>query len=356
MKLRFYAPDMAYLSEMENMQSFVWTRKYFEPGEFLLVTPVTAENVRLTELGNLVWFRGAKDAAVIEDRQLEENNLRSVITAKGRFLSSFLDRRLIRGRPYTYSGTAENAMHKLIDDATSLVSTEDGISFAHAPQIGDTTAVEFKAFYENLLDYEEKLARASALGYRITPDFETRTIRFETYRGNDHSAGQTALPRVTFSESYDNLNAATYRECDQVLRNVCYVAGEGDDAVRIIVETSAGGVPYSGLSRREMMEESSGSRAEGTTDSKYRAQLRQEGVDALEENAAIRSLECETEAGMNFRYKVDYDLGDIVTVRKNNWGLQEDMRITELQEVYEYGAMRVVPTLGNPLPEKIKWE
>lgn len=30
-------------------------------------------------------------------------------------------------------------------------------------------------------------------------------------------------------------------------------------------------------------------------------------------------------------------------------------RITELQEVYEYGGMYVVPTMGDALPEKIDW-
>ena len=33
----------------------------------------------------------------------------------------------------------------------------------------------------------------------------------------------------------------------------------------------------------------------------------------------------------------------------------ENQRITELQEVYEYGGMYVVPTMGDALPEKIDW-
>lgn len=33
-----------------------------------------------------------------------------------------------------------------------------------------------------------------------------------------------------------------------------------------------------------------------------------------------------------------------------------DQRITELQEIYEFGGLIVVPTLGDPMPESIKWE
>lgn len=41
---------------------------------------------------------------------------------------------------------------------------------------------------------------------------------------------------------------------------------------------------------------------------------------------------------VNFSYKKDYDLGDIVTVRKKAWGIEMDKRITEIQEIYENGG------------------
>lgn len=44
-----------------------------------------------------------------------------------------------------------------------------------------------------------------------------------------------------------------------------------------------------------------------------------------------------------------------MTVKKKKWGIVLNQRITELQEVYEYGGMYVVPTMGDALPEKIDW-
>lgn len=76
----------------------------------------------------------------------------------------------------------------------------------------------------------------------------------------------------------------------------------------------------------------------------------------MNEAIVSETLESETDAAINFIYKEDYDLGDIVTVRKKKWDLYMNQRITELSEVYEYGGMIVVPTFGDPLPEKIKWD
>ena len=42
-------------------------------------------------------------------------------------------------------------------------------------------------------------------------------------------------------------------------------------------------------------------------------------------------------------------------IQKENWGLSTDLRLTEITEVYEYGAMRVQPTFGTPLPATIDW-
>ena len=92
------------------------------------------------------------------------------------------------------------------------------------------------------------------------------------------------------------------------------------------------------------------------TAAQYKAALLQRAQETLNESIVSESLECETEAAINFTYKEDYDLGDIVTVRKKKWNLYMNQRITELSEVYEYGGMTVVPTFGDPLPEKIKWD
>ena len=79
----------------------------------------------------------------------------------------------------------------------------------------------------------------------------------------------------------------------------------------------------------------------------------QRGNEKLAEYGIVQCLEAVTLPFVNFEYKKDYDLGDIVTVNKKAWSIETDERITEIQEIYENGGFSIVPTFGSPLPEYI---
>ena len=88
----------------------------------------------------------------------------------------------------------------------------------------------------------------------------------------------------------------------------------------------------------------------------YLAALRTRGLEKMEEYLDSNSYECATIPSGNFEYKKDYDLGDIVTIKKSDWGLNTTQRITEIQEVYEHGSTTIVPIFGSPLPTKMNME
>ena len=95
---------------------------------------------------------------------------------------------------------------------------------------------------------------------------------------------------------------------------------------------------------------------EALTDAEYLEALKTRGQEFLNENKIFENFEAEAEADVNFTYGKDYDLGDVVTVKKKKWNTAQNLRITELCEVYEYGGMYVVPTFGDALPTTIKWD
>ena len=70
----------------------------------------------------------------------------------------------------------------------------------------------------------------------------------------------------------------------------------------------------------------------------------------------VEAFDYQTAAMGNFKYKKDYDPGDIVTIRKEAWGISLNKRITGIEEVYEQGGVIINPTLGEPIPESITWE
>lgn len=344
MEARIYDRNLNFKGVIENHTSLIWARKYYEPGNFEIHAPITDRNLALLAKGNIISKRDSKEAGVIEDIENEESDIKNEITAKGRFLSCYMDRRLIKST-VNFSGKVEVAMRQLLTGATAIPLVELGALN------GFTETVEFQATMKNLMSYETKLAKSAAIGYRFRPDFRAKKIYFETYKGTDRTTAQGINARVIFSESYNNLNNVIYRYNDQQYRTKAIVGGEGEGAARVYVEVGGG----EGLDLREVFVDAKDIQSEGMTTAAYRAALTQRGLEALATNIISESVECETEADINFKYKTHYDLGDIVTVKKKKWGITLNQRITELQEVYEYGGMYVVPTMGDALPEKIDW-
>lgn len=347
MEVRIYNPSMQFQGLIENQTSVLWNRKYYDCGDFELYAPVTVNNQTLLQRGNLVWIKGAAEAGVIESLIIEQNDFKNQITAKGRFLESYMSRRLIRPTYNAQNKTVEVAMREILSNAVAipLVQLE--------PLQGLADTVTFQATYKNLLDYEIKLAKSASYGFRFRPDFENKVITFEIYQGLDRSFQQTARNRVVFSEGYNNIQQAKYTLNDQLLKTVCYVGGEGQGNNRTYV--IAGDDTLTGLDRREVFINASDIQSDNLTTTQYKAALTERGNQELEKDSLVSSVECTTDANSNFKYKTNYDLGDIVVIRKENWNLSIDLRITELTEIYEYGAMKVSPIFGNPLPVTIDW-
>lgn len=347
MEIRIYNPQMEFLGVIENQKSLLWNRTFNDAGDFQLIAPVTDYVISILQRGNLVWKRGAADAGVIESRVIREAYDTHEITVSGRFLTTYMDRRLVRPM-FNFSGLAEVAMRTLLSNAAAipLVQLETINNYAET--------IEFQATYKKLLSTVQKVAKASNFGFRFRPNFTAKTITFEIYKGVDRSFGQSDNPRVVFSDDFANLNKAVYEENDEIYSNVCYVGGQGEGSDRVYV--TAGDDTITGLERREMFVNGSDISNEDLTTAQYEAALVQRGIDTLGDHAVFQTAECEVIPSGNFEYLTDYDVGDIVSVIKTDWGLKENLRITRISEVYENGTMTIMPTFGTPLPMKVNWE
>ena len=349
MEIRFYTREMEFIGVTENQSSLIWTRRYDTPGEFELHAPITDYNLQLMQRENLVWIKGKKDCGSIEDLEITEGSEEAEIIAKGRFTPAYMDRRLIKST-VNFSGTYEDAMYYLPTICEEIPLVE------YAEPSGITDEVTFQATYKNLLDYEEKLASAAGYGFRYAPDFENQVLTFEVYQGTDRSMEQDDVPRVIFSDEYANLESVSYRVNDQCYKNVAYVGGEGEGSERTYITVALDGYEDAeGMDLRELFVDAKDISSEDLTEDEYLAELMQRGLEKLEENAFSESVECDTEPDGNFKYEDDYDIGDIVTVRKSSWGIEKSLRLTEMQEVYESEARSLVPIFGDPLPETVDW-
>lgn len=344
-EIRVYSPALERIGSIEDHESLIWTRRYFEPGEFELHAPITRKNLEYLQPGNIITMKGSPEAGVIEHVINEENHEKNIAARRGRFLSSYLDRRLIKNT-VQFSGTPEEVMRKMLDVVAPIPLLQKSAFKGIAGE-----RIELQATMKNLLTYESKMAKASGLGFRVRPDFRNKVLLFEVYEGIDRTQSSGEYGRVVFSEKYENVNNVVYTYNDQLSKTVAIVGGEGEGTDRVYV-TVGNAV---GLDLRETFVDAKDIRSEGLTVEEYKAALQQRGVIKLKESGVAESLEPTVDADKTFVYKEHYDIGDIVAANKESWGFGAHKRITEIKEIYEGGAFFVVPTFGDALPETIDW-
>lgn len=265
------------------------------------------------------------------------------IVRKGNFLGSYMSRRILH-YTHNFSGTYEDGMRYLQQNVEAIPLLELG------EKCGDATQVCFQTTWKNCGTMLTKLAKSSGLGYRVRPDFRKKKLYFEVYKGTDHTVLQLENPHVIFSKPYENLNDVTYTYDDKKYGTVFYVGGEGEGEQRKIVRLALG--EENGTELREVFIDAKDVRQEELSDSEYEEVLLERGREKAADYVKIESIEAEVEDA-NFIYKKDWDIGDLVTVRKKEWGITLNERVTEVQEVYEDGGMSITPTFGDALPETL---
>ena len=119
MEIRIYSRDLRFQGVSENQTSVIWNRRYFEAGDFAIQVPITDSNVKLYQLGNLVWIQEAVEAGIIEDLKYVETRKKNSITVKGRFLESYMDRRVVHPT-LNFSGYTEVGMRTLLANITPV--------------------------------------------------------------------------------------------------------------------------------------------------------------------------------------------------------------------------------------------
>ena len=339
-EVRIFNPALELQGFLDEFSSLIWIRRYQMPGEFELRTPYAAESKRLLAPGNIVQkFDGLPtvDAGIIENLVMTTDE----IVVKGRFLESYLDRRLIKETTY-YTGNAEDSMRSIISNMVPIPLLELGADK------GLTETLKFQATYKPVLDIIQKACRSTTLGFRIRPDFEARKMYFEVYKGEDRTSASGA--KVIFSEKYDNLMDEQYTYDSINYKTKCFVS-QLINEVRVAYSVGGG----SGLDLREMHVQTSVD-TNGKTSAEIQDAMETQGQRALDGKIISESFTFSTDAEAPFIYRTEYDVGDQVYINHIAWDINLDLRITEIEEDYEGGGREIVLTCGSPLPEIMNFE
>ena len=122
------------------------------------------------------------------------------------------------------------------------------------------------------------------------------------------------------------------------------MAGQGEGSARQFVT-----VDHSdGDRRREIFVDARDVQQEENESAQdYAARLTQRGEEKLAQYEVIQKCDADIDTESSLRYREDFDLGDVCTVKDDRHGIICQKRITECEEVYENGSFTLSVVFGE---------
>jgi len=340
MNLLVFHPDSReIIGRLEKYQSLRWTRRLYSAGDFEIKLQQTDDiKAELIAEDNILIREGDTEPAEIEDMHVEDYEDASVIV-KGRFTLGESRKRIILGRE-VFNGALEACIAQLLNNhVISPADVERTISgIAYIPIVTGKTILTERS-YRNVEDVMCELCRMSGVGIRC--DFNPRTKIFTVtlFIGNERP--------IVFSIKDGTMMGCSYDYSSRESATFALIGGEGEGQSRILTTTGGG----SGRHRREIFVDASNLRSEDFADSGIYTQALQDAGEAkLQKRAVINSFDAEVHQYGSVRYGVDYDLGDLVTVRDRLYETTVQVPVVEVTETYDENGTNVDVVLGEGLP------
>ncbi len=340
MEIYILSQDMDILGIIGVYEAIIWDAKYNEPGTFKIELMFDQEVNEWFKRGNLVYKTDEVEAGVVTQKYLKINKYgEETIVASGYMMSRYLNQRIIWNK-MVLSGKPEAIMRELVYSQCIGCEEERKIPRLQLGELKgyDGEKIEKQITFDNLQETLTDLSNTSELGYRILMDLKDKALYFDVYRGEDRTYG-TANACV-FNREYGNILEQNYEESENNYRNVCLVAGTGEDSDRI--RATVGNA--SGLGRYEMYCNAAYLSEKEISNADYISQLKTKGREKL-------SGFCITQA---FTSKADSnsegDLGDYVTCTDARWGITINTQIKEIEKGYSKKELCKIITFGDAQP------
>lgn len=264
---------------IDDYTSLIWSRRYYETGDFEIYVNASVKNINLLKIGYFVMRLDDEEIFRIETVEITTNvEEGDFITASGRDLRSILYQRCTqfawKYAPARYEMTIRTIVYQ------NFINTEDYESFPY--EDGTTNPTQGLAYHNDirrkvphftdggdkgLEDYSldiweipvsnigeliEEQCDALRWGWRVVYQTENEDDRFisedyelvfDVYKGDDKSN------LVIFSEEYENLMESSYKD-DRTEYYNSFVIADTESAQSIVFSTT------SGLDRYEALGES----------------------------------------------------------------------------------------------------
>lgn len=336
--IRFFNKDLDFIGEVDDFTSFIFERKWFTYSNFQLV--VENFDKDLFQEGNYIVVNNDP----YRSGQITKVNITDdTVTIKGFGIGFWFTDRItyptINKNTFSMSDYAENIMYELIkfNAIDSNITNRNFQNLIVNSTQGRGEKIAFETRYKVLSDELETISKTSRLGWNIKFDYKNKRFIFESLVGIDRTVNQADVPPMIFSRRYDNILELEYTKDVSEYKNCAIVAGQGEGSNREIVIVNDN---LSGQDRKELFVDA--------RDIEDGTNLADRGKSKLAENTIIESFEATIDTQ---NYRIDWDLGDFVTILDDEIGVISDTQIIEVRETYEDGVLTIEPTFGDTVSQ-----
>lgn len=341
------------VSIIDKFESFIWTDRYSESGEFELVTKNIDEYFNLLVPGNYVTIPESEHIMAITIAKLEDEfDEGDSLTVSGISLEEYiLNHRIVWTQTNVY-GNPSACVKKLLDE--NIINPSDSKRKLNSFSYKNTsdsriTDIRIESQYtgDGLYNAISDICITAKIGMKLTLDTTKTSMIFSLYHGEDLSFSQMSNAFVLFSPSLENILDSNYVIDMSKYGNVALTAGEGEgtDRKTVVVGDSS----LVGLNRREMFVDARDISSNGPNNikippDKYMKKLESRGKLKLIEAQTIEAFDGEISDNSIYKYGIDYNIGDIIQI-ENAYGKSLSVRISEYIWSVDGSGVKEYPTL-----------
>lgn len=306
---------------VEDFESFIWTERYAEHGDFVLKAAPTSKLKTYLPVDTMITHSETSQVMFVLSVLEEMVDGTASLSITGKSLTTLMETRTIKPN-WKATGPIGNLVANLI---RSICVDGNGVSpndvipeLAVYNNTGETEAAEVSFDFGSLYDVVTQLADTVNVGFYIYRRSTSPRIAFNIYKGVER-------PNTVFSTELDTLINPSSLISNESYYNIAYVNGVNGITVVAATGVSAN---IQGLKRRVLAVDASDVNPEEYTAEAYKSLLIQKGKQALAEHKQVTVFDGEIPEDAKSKYGIDYNLGDIVFFKGDGNKVQK-VRITE---------------------------
>ena len=349
MPVRIFDLNLNLVAEIDDYESLYFSRLWYAIGEFSITMNANKRYAGELKRGRIVLLKNYPDSVGIITQTkytvAEGGRGSETITASGFELKHIFKWRIAippTGEArYMDFGIVETILKTFV--AAQCGEGADAArrfpNFSITEDQGRGGEYLLSARYSVVADELIDAVNATNVSPVLGLDTDTRQIVFDVAVGVDRRRSQAVNARAIFTTDYDNVKSAEVTHSDVNYRSMLIVGGQGSGPSRTILRVALEAVT-TGFGRRELWIDA--------RDLSSTADLLARGQQKAEAYSNQDYVDAVALAYASLKYRRDYDLGDLVSVRVR--GEYVDSRISGVRESWTHGNYDIELTFGKPYP------